>query len=165
VKLLSKIDSTLNKIETTILIALFIGMLLMAFLQVILRNFFSGGIIWGDILLRHLVLWIGFLGAALATSNERHLNIEILKRFLSEKQRYFVSALTNLFAALICYLLFKASLTFIQFEIANENVIYANIPSWIAEVIIPVGYVMLVIHFIIRILIDIEKAHTNKDRA
>ena len=157
-KLLKTIDGVLNKIEGAILIILLLVMLLMAFGQVVLRNFFSGGIVWGDILLRHLVLWIGFLGAALATSGERHINIDILTRYLPERLRGAVAALSNVFAAVVCFLLFRASLTFLEFEIANHNTIFAEIPSWYAQIIIPVGYGLLTLHFIVRAILDAGKA-------
>ena len=157
-KILKTIDSLLNKIEGGILIALLLVMLFMAFGQVVLRNISSGGFVWGDILLRHLVLWIGFLGAALATSGERHINIDILTRYLPERLKGAVAALSNVFAAVICLLLFRASLTFIGFEIDNKNTVFANIPSWYAEIIIPVGYSLLAFHFIVRAILDAGKA-------
>ncbi len=157
-KILKTIDSVLNKIEGALLIFLLLVMLFMAFGQVVLRNFFSGGIVWGDILLRHLVLWIGFLGAALATSGERHINIDILTRYLPERLRRAVASLSNVFAAVICFLLFNASLTFIEFEITNKNTVLAEIPSWYAQIIIPVGYGLLTFHFIIRAILDAGKA-------
>ena len=155
---LKTLDSIFNKIEGAVLIFLLLVMLFMAFGQVVLRNLFSGGIVWGDILLRHLVLWIGFLGAALATSGERHINIDILTRYLPERLRGGVAALSNVFAAAVCFLLFRASLTFIGFEIANNNTVFANIPSWIAQIIIPVGFGLLTFHFLVRAILDAGKA-------
>ena len=157
-KILKSIDSTLNKIEGAVLVSLLLVMLFMAFGQVVLRNFFSGGIVWGDILLRHLVLWIGFLGAALATSGERHINIDILTRYLPGWLKGIVSALSSIFAAIICFLLFQASLTFIEFEIANKSTTFADMPSWYVQIIIPVGYGLLVFHFIVRAILDAGKA-------
>jgi TRAP-type C4-dicarboxylate transport system permease small subunit len=157
-KILKFIDSAINKIEGAVLIFLLLVMLFMAFGQVVLRNVFTGGIVWGDILLRHLVLWIGFLGAALATSGERHINIDILTRYLSERLKRVVAALSNVFAAVVCYLLFQASLTFIEFEIANNNTTFAEIPSWYVQIIIPVGYGLVAFHFIVRAILDAGKA-------
>jgi TRAP-type C4-dicarboxylate transport system permease small subunit len=153
-KVLKSIESVLNKIEGAVLIFLLLVMLFMAFGQVVLRNFFSGGLVWGDILLRHLVLWIGFLGAALATSGERHLNIDILTRYLPERLRGAVAALSNVFAAAVCFFLFRASLTFIGFEIVNKNTVFADIPSWFAQIIIPIGFGLLTFHFIVRAILD-----------
>jgi len=157
-KIFKTIDSIFNKIEGAVLVFLLLVMLFMAFGQVVLRNLFSGGIVWGDILLRHLVLWIGFLGAALATSGERHINIDILTRYLPERLRGAVAALSNVFAAVVCFLLCRASLTFIGFEIDNKNTVFANIPSWFAQIIIPVGYGLLAFHFIVRAILDAGKA-------
>jgi C4-dicarboxylate transporter, DctQ subunit len=157
-KILKSIDSAINKIEGAVLIFLLLIMLFMAFGQVVLRNVFTGGIVWGDILLRHLVLWIGFLGAALATSGERHINIDILTRYLSERLKRVVAVLSNIFAAVVCYLLFRASLTFIEFEIANNNTTFAEIPSWYVQIIIPVGYGLVAFHFIVRAILDAGKA-------
>lgn len=157
-KIIKAIDSIFNKVEGAVLIFLLLVMLFMAFGQVLLRNLFSGGIVWGDILLRHLVLWIGFLGAALATSGERHINIDILTRYLPERLKGGVATLSNIFAASVCFLLFRASLTFIRFEIDNKNIVFANIPSWFAEIIIPVGFGLLTFHFIIRAILDAGKA-------
>lgn len=157
-KIIKKIDFVLNKIEGAILIILLLVMLVMAFGQVVLRNFFSGGIVWGDILLRHLVLWIGFLGAALATSGERHLNIDVYTRYLPERWKGAVATIADIFAAVVCCLLFRASLTFIEFEISNTHMVYGEIPSWIAEIIIPAGYALLMIHFSVRAILDANKA-------
>jgi len=156
-KILKTIDSVFNKIEGALLIFLLLVMLFMAFGQVVLRNFFSGGIVWGDILLRHLVLWIGFLGAALATSGERHLNIDILTRYLPGRLKGAVAALSNVFAAVICFLLFRASLTFIEFEISNNSTVFAEVPSWYAQIIIPAGFGLLAFHFIVRAILDAGK--------
>jgi C4-dicarboxylate transporter, DctQ subunit len=157
-KTLKTVDSILNKIEGAVLIVLLLVMLFMAFGQVMLRNISSGGFVWGDIVLRHLVLWIGFLGAALATSGERHINIDILTRYLPERLKGAVAAISNVFAAAVCFLLFRASLTFIQFEIANYNTVFAEIPSWYAQIIIPLGYGLLTFHFIVRAILDAGKA-------
>jgi C4-dicarboxylate transporter, DctQ subunit len=157
-KVLKAIDSAFNKVEGAVLILLLLVMLFMAFGQVVLRNLFSGGIVWGDILLRHLVLWIGFLGAALATSGERHLNIDALTRYLPERLKGTVATVSNIFAAVVCFLLFRGSLTFIEFEIANKNTVFGNIPSWCAEIIIPVGFGLLTFHFVVRAILDAGKA-------
>jgi TRAP-type C4-dicarboxylate transport system permease small subunit len=45
-------------------------------------------------------------------------------------------------------------LTFIEFEIANKNTVFAEIPSWFAQIIIPVGFGLLTFHFIVRAILD-----------
>jgi TRAP-type C4-dicarboxylate transport system permease small subunit len=163
-RILKSIDKALTKAEEAILITLLSVMVVMAFLQVVLRNLFSTGIFWADILLRHLLLWLGFLGAAIATSENRHINIDALRRFLSPRVRSAVEVLTDLFAAGICYLLARASWTFVQGEIADRRTVFADIPSWYAQIIIPVGFGLLVVHFVIRAILRAGGAAPEGER-
>ena len=149
-KILRSIDRALNRAEAVLLITLLSVMVVMAFLQVVLRDLFSSGFFWGDILLRHILLWLGFLGAAIATSEHRHINIDALRRFLPPRVRRVVDSFTDLFAAVVCFLMANASWTFVQGEIADKRMMFESIPSWYAEIIIPVGFGLLGTHFIIR---------------
>ena len=162
--ILKRIDKALTKAEEVVLITLLSVMVVMAFLQVVLRNLFSSGIFWADILLRHLLLWLGFLGAAIATSENRHINIDALRRFLSPRVRSAVEVLTDLFAAGICFLLAKASWTFVQGEIAGRSTVFENIPSWYAQIIIPLGFGLLVVHFVIRAILRAGGAAPEGER-
>lgn len=162
-KLLQRLDAQLNNIEGALLIVFLTCMLLMAFLQVVLRNVFSSGFLWADILLRHLVLWIGFLGAALATSRERHISIDAFTRFLPVRWKHAVHVVTNFFAALICYYLMTAAITFIESEVDAGTTVYDSIPSWYAEIIIPVGFGLLMFHFAVRVLIDAAAALSGEN--
>jgi len=152
-KIVTNIDKFLTKAEGYLLVVLLGVMVILAFLQVVLRNFFSAGIVWADVLLRHVLLWLGFLGAAIATSENRHINIDALRRFLSPRVRSAVEVLTDLFAALICSLLASASWTFVHGEMADKRMVVEGVPSWYGEIIIPVGYCLLVVHFVIRALL------------
>ena len=61
-KWLRSFDSLLARAETVVLVAFLGSMVVLAFLQVVLRNVFGTGLIWADTLVRHLVLWAGFFG-------------------------------------------------------------------------------------------------------
>ena len=81
IQLTLRLDSYLARIEEFLLILILSSMVIFSFLQVVFRNIFSEGIPWADIFLRHLVLWIAFIGAALTTRYEKHISIDILSRF------------------------------------------------------------------------------------
>lgn len=149
-KLLHTIDRFLNRVEGALVVLFLTVMILMSFLQVVLRNVFSGGIIWGDILLRHLVLWIGFLGAALATSENRHISIDALTRFLSPRLKSVMRIITQLFAAAVCVFLAAAAVRMVSSDIAYPQELFLGIPEWYSELIMPGGFALLAIHFLIR---------------
>jgi TRAP-type C4-dicarboxylate transport system permease small subunit len=157
-KLLETIDRGMARVEGWVLIGILGTMVLLAFAQVILRNFFQAGFIWADILLRHMVLWIGFLGAAIATREEKHISIDALTRFLPPRVRSSVHALTSIFAAGVCAVLGHASIAFIENDVAFGSTVYGDVPSWYSQIIIPVGFALLCLHFLVRAAINARAA-------
>jgi len=160
---LEKLNSWIEGAETFVLILVLGIMVVFAFLQVVLRNVFNEGILWGDIFLRHLVLWVGFLGASLATREQKHINIDIFSRFISDRGKVVVRAVSNLFSVFICYLLADAGWTFIQDEQMMGSVIFADIPAWYFQIIIPIGFFLMSFRFMILALGNIvEVFRTQK---
>ncbi len=156
--LLKRFDRLLVRTEGAIAVLLLLIMLLLGFAQVILRNVFSGGLVWGDVLLRHIVLWLGFLGAMLAASQERHINIDAVTRFLPPRVQSTLHVITNLFAAAISVILLRAGVTFIGMEIDSGHAVYQGVPAVYAEIIIPVGFGLLAVHFLIRAAVRAHEA-------
>ena len=74
---------SVGRLEVGVITVLLIALVLLGCMQIVLRNFFHSGIIWADPLMRHLVLWLGCLGAALATTRVRHINIDVFSRLAS----------------------------------------------------------------------------------
>jgi TRAP-type C4-dicarboxylate transport system permease small subunit len=161
-KILKLIDGSLNRIEGILLIAMLSVMVLLAFAQVVLRNVFSAGFLWADILLRHFVLWIGFLGGALGVSHKRHINIDAFTHFMSPKVHSFFSIITNLFAAGVCVWLGIAAVRFLQAESSAHSFVYDTIPAWYAELIIPVGFGLFVFHFVVNAVTSVEDLMKNE---
>ena len=95
---LKKINNYLAKFEEWLLVVIVLFMVILAFLQVILRNIFAENLMWGDPLLRHLVLWVGFIGASLATKENKHINIDAMSRFLKGRMKIVVQAFIYLTA-------------------------------------------------------------------
>jgi C4-dicarboxylate transporter DctQ subunit len=153
--IITSINNILAKIESVFLIIILFGMILLAFLQVILRNFFSTSIFWGDTLLRHLVLWIAFIGASLATKENRHINIDVLSRSLSKSAKRVTGIIVNLFASSVCFFLMRASITFLKYEKESGSTLFAEIPIWIFQIIIAIGFGLMMLRFFIHALENI----------
>jgi len=160
--ILEKINLAIEKAETALLVVVLSVMVILAFLQVVLRNIFAEGILWGDILLRHLVLWVGFLGASLATREEKHINIDLFNRFLPDKGKSISHLITNTFAAIICYYMFTAGWTFVASEKLYESVIFNDIPAWYFQIIIPIGFLLMTFRFVVLALNNVKTILTRK---
>jgi TRAP-type C4-dicarboxylate transport system permease small subunit len=150
-----KWDDRLGRIEKFTLCVMLSVMILMAFIQIILRNVFSSGIAWGDPLVRYLVLWVGFIGASLATREGKHITIELVSRWLSERGNRYVQAICNLISALICALMVFAGLTFISNEAQMGGTAFLQIPLWIPQIIIPVAFAMMTLRFFLRVVAEL----------
>jgi len=151
-KILLLVDKWLEKISGWMLVILLGTMILMAFGQVVLRNIFHSSIEWADVFLRHLVLWVGYFGAVIATGEGRHLKIEFINKIVPVKVRKIFFIITNFFAAAVCYLLMQAAISFVQLEKESASILLLNQPTWYFITIIPVGYAMISFRFVIHSL-------------
>jgi TRAP-type C4-dicarboxylate transport system permease small subunit len=149
-KLLHSLDRIFYRIEFGLLVVFLGSMVLLAFMQVVLRNFFNTGLVWADTIVRHLVLWLGFVGATLATREERHIGIDAITRFLSARAKLVILILTSVFAAIVCYYLAAAAWTFVLDERVNGGELVLGIQTWVALLIIPAGYVLIAFHFLVK---------------
>ncbi len=149
-KLLRAFDRGLTAVLDGVLVAAFAVMLLLAALQVFLRFFFNSGIVWGDVASRHLVIWVGFFGAYLAARGEKHFQIDALVRLFPERLRLWCKVLTDLFAVAVCFYLVKAALTFVSVGIDPETVVFLGIREKFLASIVPVGFGLVGIQFLLR---------------
>lgn len=145
-----RLDEVIDRIETILVVLFLSAMMILAFLQIFLRNVFTTGLAWGDVLLRNLVLWIGFIGATLATREGKHINIDIFSRSLSPSMRTFVEFGTHVFSFFICGLLTYASLKFIKNEAQMGTTTLLGIAIWILEIILPITFGLMAFRFALR---------------
>jgi len=137
----------LGKVEQAILISLLLIMVGLAFIQIALRIFFSSGIIWGDVVLRHLVLWVGLFGATAATRESRHITIDILPRLLTGKAKILLGILIDFFCVFVSLLLARAGFRFVSDEFLAKTSTFLEVPGWIVAVIFPLAFTIIAIHF------------------
>ena len=125
------------------------SMVLLAGTQILLRNVFDSGIAWGDPTLRVMVLWVALLGAMVATRNGNHIRIDILTHILPGKYHHIAHRLTDLFAGIVCALLAWHGGRFVVFEWEDGSLLFGSVPAWICEIIIPVGFAVMALRFLL----------------
>jgi len=146
-----RLSRAIGRIEEITVSILLGAMIFLVIIQIFLRNFFSSGITGGAEMVRHLVLWIAFLGAAMAAREAKHIRIDIALRILTPRLRMFAEVLTGLFTALVCGILMYAAIQFNIMEYHSGTVIaFFDTPVWLLELIIPAGYLIVMIWFAIR---------------
>ena len=151
-------DRFLTKAVTWLLVLFFVVMLGIAAFQVLLRIFLHTGIIWGDIAARHMVLWVGFFGAYVATREDKHFHIDILTRFLSPRLKGWFSAFSDLFAIVICFFMMQASITFIQVGMDADSMLFLQVSQRAAAAIVPLGFGLMMVQFLLRMVENVVSA-------
>ena len=136
-------------VEDTLLVAILTTLVLLATSQILLRNIWGTGIAWSDPLLRVLVLWIALLGAMAATRDNNHIRIDILSRFLPQRLRQISRHTTDLFAAVVSGLLAWHSARFVYLEWEDGNILFAAVPAWVCELILPLGFGVMALRFLL----------------
>lgn len=145
-----RLDGIVSRVEKALMVAFLSLMILTAFAQIVLRNFWGVGLAWSEPLVRYLVLWVGFIGAALATREGRHITLEVLARRAPGRGSRVPEALSQLCSALVCALLAYAAMKFIHDEAQIGSRTFLDLPVWIPELIIPITFAVMALRFLLR---------------
>ena len=145
----SKLLHYLHKFEDGIIVFLLSSMLGFAVLQIILRNVFNSGIQWSDALLKVLVLWLGLIGAMIASRDGKHINIDLLSKYLPGTLSRLSSIFCQLFTAIISAIVAYYSLVFVLMEKQSGDIAFASVPLWFCEAIIPFAFSVISIRYLI----------------
>ena len=138
--LLERLDRAGRIAEDAVLVIILSGMILLAAGQIVLRNFLNVGFIWGDELLRMLVLWIAVAGAVAASRSDKHINIAILDRFLPPAALRWVEVVVDGFTAAVCGAVCWFSVQFVRTSHEFGDVLLGGVPAWILQLVLPVGF-------------------------
>ncbi|MCK5680278.1 TRAP transporter small permease [bacterium] len=139
-----------------LLCLMLVAMITLACLQIGMRTFFSGGILWADPMLRYLVLWCGMLGAVVATREKKHIGIDVLGYLAPEQIKVWIALVIDLFSSLVAAVLTWAAVTFVRNELLFGGSSLLSVPSWIWNLIFPVAFGLMAIHFLLAIAADIK---------
>jgi len=133
----------LHRCEDMLLATLLGAVILLATTQILLRNLFDLGLVWIDPLLRAMVLWLGMVGAAIASRENRHIRIDLLSRFFRQRVNLAIQGLVTLFCAGVCLLLAWYGAQWVRFEHQDRLTGAAGIPVWQLEVVIPLSFALM----------------------
>ena len=160
-KNLARVDKAIARFEGWLLILFLSLMVFLTFIQVILRSLFiythmgwandlMGSLDWAEPLVRLLVLWVTFLGASLVTGESKHIKIDLLTQIIPASWLPLVDVLLSLAGALVTALMLKASLFYVGTEMSFGGNLFLNVPTWIGQLIIPVGFLLMCFRFLVR---------------
>jgi len=138
---------SVHRIEDILLVLLLSSMILLASTQIFLRNIFDYGLVWADPLLRIMVLWLGLIGATVASRDNRHIHIDLICRFFSKRWYLFSQVITGQFTAWVSLLIAWNGARWVRMEYLDGLVGFSGIPAWMFEIVIPVTFALIGIRY------------------
>jgi TRAP-type C4-dicarboxylate transport system permease small subunit len=143
--------------EDAVLVVILSGMIVLASGQIVLRNFFDIGFIWSDEALRLMVLWLAVAGAVAASRDDKHINVEVLDRFLPGRVKTLKDALIHGFTAGICGVVAWHSFLFVRTSHEFGDVLLGGTPAWLLQAILPVGFGLIAYRYTLFVARDLRR--------
>lgn len=107
---------------------------------------------WIDLLLRQMVLIVGFLGALLATRRREHITIDVAHQIASKQTRRWLDAITSFVATVVCVCLALSGWQLVQIGLKWPRELLPGLQEWVFQLIFPIGFGLMTIHFLVRCL-------------
>lgn len=94
-------------------------------------------------IVQHLVLVAGMLGAAIAAKQGRLLSLSSLDTLIRGRWRVVARSFSAAVAATVCLMLGYAAMLFVQSEREAGSTLAYQLPTWIVELVLPVGFAVI----------------------
>lgn len=162
---LGRLLRALAAIEDALLVLLLAALVIIAAWQIIERDVFHTAIVWGDPLLRVLVLWVGLLGAVAAARDDRQITVDVAARFTREPWRSRIRVVTDLFTATVSGFLAWHAVRFLLDARAYGEVAFASVPLWAAGLILPIAFGLLSFRYLLLMSFHLSRSFSGEDSA
>ncbi|MBN1961648.1 MAG: TRAP transporter large permease subunit [Deltaproteobacteria bacterium] len=137
-----------KRLEQAAIVIVLLAMMMLPSLESFARRLCQTSIPGAVLYAQHLTLWLGFLGALLATAGiGKHLALSKVERF-STQYRPIVRWYGSVLSAGVCIALAYASTVLVQADLAQQSLLPGGIPTWFSEVIMPVASGLMAWRFI-----------------
>lgn len=158
-----RLDAAIGRLEMALVVVSLGLMMVIAFAQIALRNVMGIGLSWSEHLVRYLVLWVGFIGASLATREGRHITIEAVPLRPSASGRRYLAAVSQLCAVLVCAAMTWAAVKFVRDDAQIGHRTFLDLPTWVLESIIPAAFAVMSLRFLLRTIRALRRDSDPQD--
>ncbi len=141
------LNRILSRLVELLVFAVFLVMVLVVFGQVVLRYLFDVSIPWGAELSQYGMVWLCFLGAALAVKERDHMRVDYFINLLPRSFLPFIHVLLNIILfAFVVYLSYSSipiTRAFMQ-DITPG----LGIPYGLVSLAMPVGGILMLLYLV-----------------
>ena len=140
-------DSWIGRTEEYTLFGLVALILVLTFLQVILRKL-PGNLSfkWLTMFARTSVLWVGLIGSAIAVARKKHISVDVLSKFLGARGLLVINVLNYAVGLLILLVLYHGSLVYTLTKTYQDLLPNTWIPERVFTDPVPALFLLMVWH-------------------
>lgn len=164
-KVLSKIKNGMNWLLSRIAAVLLVAMTLLVIYQVFTRYVLNNPSAFTEEVVRYLLMWTGFIGAAYAFSVRGHMALVFLRDKLPENRKKILVTLTDLLVFLFALFVMVIGGVKLALSAAKEFSALLGIPRTLVYSMAPISGVFIMVAQAINIYEDITgKTVAKEDR-
>ena len=128
--------------------SVFIALVLLPAIEVITRIFGTTGVVASPVLVQHLTLWIGFLGAVVAARRNKLLALTTEPLFVVNPTINWAKFIAKIATIFLVLTLAVGSWELIKVEMAYPVNIAPYLPRWVAQLVMPIGLFLIAVHLV-----------------
>ncbi len=134
--------------ESWLAVLLLFAMTILSVAEPLGRVLFHSGVPGGSVYVQVMTLWIGFVGALLATGQGKQLALSTELLIPAGPLRRGAQLISHGIAAAVCALLAYASIGLIEADRASATVLAGGLPKWTTEIVMPVALALMALRFV-----------------
>jgi len=140
----------IRTIEKYFTLFVFISLVLLPASEVITRLFGTTGVTASSVLVQHFTLWIGFAGAVIAARRNKLLSLTTEPLFEIESKINWFNFFGKVTTIFIVLALAYGSWELVKIEMDYPVDIAPLLPRWAAQLVMPIGFLLIAIHLFIK---------------
>ncbi len=136
-----------TRLERWLVTFFLLAMIALPAASTVARRFLGRELPGASVLAQHITLWVGFLGAMLATASGRHLALSTLGMIPEGPWRRAAHAFGHAASAAACALMAWASVLLVQAEWDSQGQVAFGIRVAWSQLVMPGGFVVMALRF------------------
>ena len=148
-KALTSVESGMSRVAGLVVGLLGLIMICVPAAETLARRFFDTQIPSASVVVQHLTLWVGFLGALLAAGTGKHLALSTVEAIPKGWPRRVASLMARSSSAAVSALLCYAAVKVVQADASSGRVVF-GVPVVVSEAIMPIVFGLMSLRFMWR---------------
>ncbi|MEG1492380.1 MAG: TRAP transporter small permease [Oscillospiraceae bacterium] len=146
---MKKIDKCLCVCEDTMMVVGILSAAAILFINVVMRNVFSSGLVWAEEFAKFAIIWITFGGCGAAARANAHMKISALYDAMGAKVKKVMDVLINL-----CAMIFSSFMVYYGITLTIKVIETAQVsptmqlPMWVIYISVPIGGALMLLRYV-----------------